>query len=69
MRLFTLCVLKTYKVRTQFMYRGPTKASQDTTVATPVGDEMNAPSSPLLPPKNQRATIGEISVGAVGSRA
>ena len=51
------------------MYRGPTKASQDTTVATPVGDEMNAPSSPLLPPKNQRATIGEISVGAVGSRA
>ena len=49
--------------------RKPTNQSQDTTVATPVGDGVNALSSPLLHLKNKRATIGGSSVGVDGPRA
>ena len=51
------------------MYRGPMSQSPGTTDDTPVGDEVNALSSPLLPLKNQRATIAVSSVRAVGPRA
>lgn len=46
-----------------------TAGVQDTTVDTHPGDEGNAPSSPLLPRRNQKAITGETSVGAVGPRA
>jgi hypothetical protein len=55
--------------RFRVMYRRPMNQSQDTKVATPVGDGANALSSPLLLPKKRKVPIEESSVGVVGPRA
>ena len=54
--------------RFRVMYRRPTRASRDTTVATPVGDGANALKS-LLYPRNKRATIAVSFAEVVGPRA
>ena len=61
--------LSSFWQRFRVISRRPTRASQNTTVATPEGDGANALSSPLLLPKSTKAITGESSVGVVGPRA
>ena len=51
-----------FLLNSRVTYQKPTRASQDTMDGIPVGAEVNALSSPLLPLKNRRATIGVSSV-------
>ena len=67
--LLTSLMLLSFWQPFRVMSRRPMKASQGTTVATPVGAEVNARSSPLLQSKKRRVTIEESSVRAVGPRA
>ena len=69
MGLLMSLTLSSFWRRFRVMYRGPMNQSPGTTDDTPVGDEVNALSSPLLPLKNRRATIAVSSVRAVGARA
>jgi hypothetical protein len=55
--------------RFQLTSRKATSLSPDIMEGTPLGAEVNAPSSPLLPPRNKRVTIDVSSVKVVGPRA
>ncbi len=62
--------LSSFWRRFRVMYRRPMNQSQGTTDDTPVGDGVNALSSPLfLLLKSTKAITGESSVGVVGPRA
>jgi hypothetical protein len=61
-------MLSSLSLNCRVTYRRSTSASQDTTVATHLGDEVIALNS-LLHSREKRATIGESSVGVDGPRA